>query len=138
MTLDISNPAHVEALRWACVSLGPLRDGHTVGVPVELASIPDVRRHCLEALAASIVRDILAMRGVTICETLNIRPPTGHVQVWPHDARAGDERGGQWVMVGLSDIVVAVTMANLPALILALLDATTPEAALDALRKAER
>jgi hypothetical protein len=135
--IDLSNPAHAEALRWAC----------TLALKADLPAMPtaDTSTTCAAAcrvittpsLAAPLVRDLLLLRYPASTRHLI------DVMHWrAHDhAKEACLCGKSWpehVNVTIGAGLWTITAERLPALILALLDATTPEAALDALRKAGR
>ena len=144
MTLDLSDPVHVDAIRAACEcyvehgltfvarQIAARRHGHAEHpqtIAFETITTP--------SLAAPLVRDLLLPRYPASTRHLI------DVMHWrAHDhAKEACLCGKSWpehVNVTIGAGLWTITAERLPALILALLDATTPEAALDALRKAGR
>jgi hypothetical protein len=151
MTLDLSNHAHREALQWACeraldVAAGRVfveRFGRMGGKMLKVEATATIST---PALAAEVLRGLSTAFGIATLDNGRGSPPSDTIQVWPHDTQRGtfwNERGGQWVMVGLPDVVRAIEMPKLPPLLLALLSIPLDapdrrEQALQALREAGR
>ena len=131
MTIDLTLPAHREAMAAAChqridapgtaramaLAARTIRDSGARLIPEFAADLALSE----PPLAAEALRGMLEWMGVEALPTSRGTPAANQVQVWPHDTRAGDDRGGQWVMLGHASLVDAVPMAKLPALFLALL-----------------
>jgi len=115
--LDMANEAHREALRWACGDrVNPAPNQHA-SLALAVAQEP--------ICAAEVLRGLLDACGVATLDKDRGNQPSDTIQVWPHDTQRGtfwNERGGQWVMAGLLDVVRAIEMPKLPPLLLALLD----------------
>lgn len=123
MNLDVKNPGHVEALRWACGSrsdASPNEHGSFA-----LAAIQE------PSLAASLVRDLLAVRGVqaTLYDSLDDVSASSD----PIIIHAGNFGIEIW-----TSTYHRWKTCDMPAIILAILSDDSPAAAIDALRKAGR
>lgn len=140
-TIDLSSHAHVEALRWACDQVQrnsnlarelmgppPAYSTRTEREGIWKARETAVRVITHPSLAAPLVRNQLAARGVNVIKIGSAAPDF-----------QGEKGAIAWVLDVESKFELgACLMPHVPRLILAILSADSPEAALEALRKVGR